>query len=43
MKSKNSTYQDKKAFWIPFDNAAKIYPAIITSELTAVFRITAVL
>jgi NRPS condensation-like uncharacterized protein len=30
-------------FWFPLDNAAKIYPAIISDELPAVFRITAVL
>lgn len=30
-------------FWLPLDNAAKIYPAILSQELTAVFRITAVL
>lgn len=30
-------------FWYPLDNAAKIYPAITSKELTSVFRITAVL
>jgi NRPS condensation-like uncharacterized protein len=32
-----------EGFWLPLDNAAKIYPAIRTRELTAVFRISAVL
>jgi len=32
-----------KNFWLPLDNAAKIYPAILSQEFTAVFRITAVL
>jgi NRPS condensation-like uncharacterized protein len=30
-------------FWLPLDNAAKIYPATITSRVTTVFRIGAVL
>jgi NRPS condensation-like uncharacterized protein len=30
-------------FWLPLDNAAKIYPAIITEELPVVFRISAVM
>jgi NRPS condensation-like uncharacterized protein len=30
-------------FWLPLDNAAKIFPAVITDELTAVFRISVVL
>ncbi|MCF8303799.1 MAG: hypothetical protein K9I94_11035 [Bacteroidales bacterium] len=30
-------------FWLPLDNAAKIFPATVTSELTTVLRITAVL
>jgi len=28
-------------FWYPLDNAAKIYPAITTDEVTSVFRISA--
>lgn len=28
-------------FWYPLDNAAKIFPAITTDEVTSVFRITA--
>lgn len=32
-----------KNFWLKLDNAAKLYPAIQNAELTAVFRITAVL
>jgi NRPS condensation-like uncharacterized protein len=30
-------------FWMPLDNAAKIYPAIRTDELTSVFRLSVVL
>jgi NRPS condensation-like uncharacterized protein len=30
-------------FWFPLDNAAKIFPAIITKQVTTVFRLTAVL
>lgn len=30
-------------FWLRLDNAAKIYPAIQTAEMTAVFRLSAVL
>jgi NRPS condensation-like uncharacterized protein len=30
-------------FWFSLDNAAKIFPAIITREVTTVFRLTAVL
>ena len=30
-------------FWLRLDNAAKIYPAIQTEEMTAVFRLSAVL
>jgi NRPS condensation-like uncharacterized protein len=30
-------------FWFTLDNAAKIYPAVINNNFTAVFRITAVL
>lgn len=30
-------------FWFPLDNAAKIFPAILTEELTSVFRLSAVL
>ncbi|MDD2242400.1 MAG: hypothetical protein PHI08_04880 [Bacteroidales bacterium] len=30
-------------FWFPLDNAAKIFPAIISDEIPAVFRLTAVL
>jgi NRPS condensation-like uncharacterized protein len=32
-----------KSFWYPLDNAAKIYPAIQTDELTNVYRIAVVL
>jgi NRPS condensation-like uncharacterized protein len=33
----------QKRNWISLDNAAKLYPAITTGELTSVFRLTAVL
>jgi NRPS condensation-like uncharacterized protein len=39
-KDANNTAND---FWYPLDNAAKIYPAIKSKELTIVFRISAVL
>jgi NRPS condensation-like uncharacterized protein len=39
--SNNTTEPDK--FWFTLDNAAKIYPAVINNNFTAVFRITAVL
>lgn len=35
--------QKTENFWLPLDNAAKIFPAVITRELTAVFRISVVL
>lgn len=35
--------QKTENFWLPLDNAAKIFPAVITSELTSVFRISVVL
>jgi len=41
--SKEYTYQESKNFWLPLDNAAKIYPAILSDEFTAVFRISVVL
>jgi len=43
LERKDFTYQEIKNSWFPLDNAAKIYPAIQTDELTAVFRISAVL
>ena len=43
MESKNKIYKKKENFWLPLDNAAKIFPAVITDEFTAVFRISAVL
>lgn len=39
METKNSEGLDKE-FWYPLDNAAKIYPAITTDEVTSVFRLT---
>jgi NRPS condensation-like uncharacterized protein len=35
--------ESAKNFWLPLDNAAKIYPAVRNNEQTAVFRISAVL
>lgn len=43
----SSTFPDKintkNKFWFPLDNAAKIFPAIISDELTSVFRLSVVL
>lgn len=36
-------YEKNGVFWLPLDNAAKIYPAIRTKEHTTVLRLTAVL
>jgi NRPS condensation-like uncharacterized protein len=33
----------EKFFWMPLDNAAKIYPAVLNEEFTAVFRLSCVL
>jgi NRPS condensation-like uncharacterized protein len=41
-KSKH-TVPNPGTFWFALDNAAKIYPAIINENVTAVFRITAIL
>ncbi|MBI9065234.1 MAG: hypothetical protein JEZ14_24835 [Marinilabiliaceae bacterium] len=35
--------KEQKLFWIPLDNAAKIFPAIRSKELTTVMRLTAIL
>jgi NRPS condensation-like uncharacterized protein len=43
LNSTNNSYQKAEDFWLPLDNAAKIYPAIQSKELTSVFRISAVL
>jgi NRPS condensation-like uncharacterized protein len=43
LESKNESYQKTENFWLPLDNAAKIFPAIISNEFTAVFRISVVL
>ena len=40
VKNKNANTQ---SFWYPLDNAAKIYPAIQTDELTNVYRLAVVL
>ena len=34
---------DNNRFWLPLDNAAKIFPAIVSDEIPVVFRLTAVL
>jgi NRPS condensation-like uncharacterized protein len=39
----SNTIPDPGKFWFALDNAAKIFPAIITREVTSVFRLTAVL
>ena len=41
MEPKNKLIQEENGFWYPLDNAAKIYPAITTGEVTSVFRISA--
>ncbi len=44
MKNKRSnTATEPGKFWFALDNAAKIFPAVITSEVTSVLRVTAVL
>ncbi len=44
MNSKNrNTTPNHDKFWFALDNAAKIFPAITTKEVTSVFRLTAVL
>ena len=35
--------KEKNLFWVPLDNAAKIFPAIRSKEHTPVIRLTAVL
>ena len=37
----HKTYEAEQ-FWLPLDNAAKIYPASLSDEITTVFRLTAV-
>ncbi len=39
----SNTTSSNNRFWFSLDNAAKIFPAIITEELPVVFRLTAVL
>lgn len=41
MERKRILNRNDEEFWYPLDNAAKIYPAITTDELTSVFRISA--
>ena len=43
MNTKHHTIPETSKFWFSLDNAAKIFPAIITSEVTTVFRLTAVM
>lgn len=42
VKNKKHKSEEAKKFWFPLDNAAKIFPAILTNEFTAVFRLTAI-
>ena len=35
--------QENKRFWFPLDNAAKIFPSVLSDEIPVVFRISAVL
>jgi NRPS condensation-like uncharacterized protein len=39
----NSPYRGSNKFWLKLDNAALIFPAILSEKSTAVFRISAVL
>lgn len=43
MSNKSRTIPETDKFWFSLDNAAKIFPAIITKEVTTVFRLTVVL
>jgi NRPS condensation-like uncharacterized protein len=38
-----STKEGNRIFWLPLDNAAKIYPAVQSREHTTVFRISVIL
>jgi len=42
-KESGNTAPESKPFWFSLDNAAKIFPAIINKEVTAVFRLSVVL
>lgn len=37
------TSSQKDRFWFPLDNAAKIFPAVISDEISSVFRLTVAL
>lgn len=39
----DSSSNDNSRFWLPLDNAAKIFPAIVSDDTPVVFRLTAVL
>lgn len=43
MKGKRIDTKSQEVGWLKLDNAAKLFPAIMSGELTAVFRITAFL
>ncbi len=43
MSSSEKPYENNEVFWIPLDNAAKIFPAVRSDENTTVLRLTAVL
>jgi hypothetical protein len=42
-KESGKTAPESKPFWFSLDNAAKIFPAVITREVTSVFRLSVVL
>jgi len=42
-KDSGDTTPESKPFWFSLDNAAKIFPAIITKEVTSVFRLSVAL
>jgi NRPS condensation-like uncharacterized protein len=43
VKADTDIASDPGKFWFALDNAAKIYPAVITENVTNVFRVTAIL
>ena len=43
MENKEIPVPTSQYFWMPLDNAAKIFPAVVSDELTMVFRISVVL
>ena len=43
MEKKIHKSDETHRFWFPLDNAAKIFPAVLTKEFSGVFRLSAVL